>query len=225
LSDQWIIKCFQLADEAHGFKCPEHPEGQRRKWSNQPYIVHPFRVASRTMTLPGVPWSVVCAAVLHDYYEDCQRFIEKYPFIEIPIAVKNLAMELTNTSKVLFPEKNRAARKGIDRERIWDISSWAKAVKLLDRIDNLKDMVNCQDGFKWKYIDETEQLLPYLLTRPDERKCLDLRYGGLFDPRCDEEPMKSILQPLADELRKVISDMKLRMENKAEVTVTQAEAI
>jgi (p)ppGpp synthase/HD superfamily hydrolase len=218
VSDQWIIKCFALADEAHGFKCEEHPDGQKRKWNNQPYIVHPFRVASRTMCLPGVPWEVVCAAALHDYFEDCQSFIKQFPHIELPVRVSSFIDDLTNTSKILYPEKNRAERKKIDRLRIHKIPAWAKAIKLIDRIDNLRDMGYCQDGFKWKYIEETELLLPYLVSQPYERKT-DLTKGTLRDINCDEEPFKTlIIEPLANELLGVIADMRERLENREVLT-------
>ena len=58
-----IIKAAQFARKAHG--------GQKRKFSNEPYIHHPARVAARAMLLPETTEALVCAAWLHDVVEDC----------------------------------------------------------------------------------------------------------------------------------------------------------
>jgi hypothetical protein len=66
--------------------------------------------------------------------------------------------ELTNPSK-LHKHLRRAERKAMDREHIANASRWAKVLKLLDRIDNIRDMRGCDDDF-WKvYAAETRLLV------------------------------------------------------------------
>lgn len=69
--------------------------------------------------------------------------------------------ELTNIPKELRPEANRAERKRQDRERIATISKEAKVVKLIDRIDNLRE-IDINEGFARKYADESMLLVKAL---------------------------------------------------------------
>jgi hypothetical protein len=73
-----------------------------------------------------------------------------------------LVYELTNVSKVEHPEWNRAKRKSADRERIRTISREAKIIKLIDRIDNLREMDGCGDDFLEVYKSESKLLLECL---------------------------------------------------------------
>lgn len=142
--DNIIIKAAQFAELIHRTHEP-------RKFTLRPYIEHPSRVAARVMTIPGVDEDVVCAAWMHDILED-------HPGVEIP-AIFNprcyrMVLALTNPSKD-HPELNRDDRKAMDRDHLRNCDPWVKIVKLVDRIDNLRDLQNCSDGFEYRYAKES----------------------------------------------------------------------
>lgn len=151
-----IIAAAQFAEKAH--------RGQVRKFTNRPYIEHPMRVAGRACLIPSFGEDEIAAAWMHDVLED-------YPFVKIPAIFSpwcyNIVCELTNPSKK-HPELNRAARKAMDREHLATVSREAKIIKLLDRIDNLNEMVGADDDFKRLYAEESRALAEALRVPGDE---------------------------------------------------------
>lgn len=148
-------------------------KGQTRKFHNEPYIVHPMRVAGR-MTLYESPFpffndneiheNAIAAAWLHDVIEDCNITQETLSLL-FNDNVAQLVGELTNPSK--GSKRPRAERKAMDREHIAGASYLAKVIKLLDRIDNVSDMkssikFSSDRQFFNLYKDETFALLTAL---------------------------------------------------------------
>ena len=135
----------------------KYHEGQIRKYSGEPYIVHPMRVAMAVSSHPKIKLFEVQAAILHDVKEDTKISDE-----EISCATSNevlvIVNELTNQTKDLkgIPRRDR---KKLDWERLSKVSNSAKVIKMFDRIDNLRDMVNAPPQFKQMYTDETLELL------------------------------------------------------------------
>lgn len=150
-----------MEEEALEFARKAHGE-QRRKYSEEPYIEHPKRVAETVRTVSHSP-EMICAAYLHDVVEDTsveigeirQRFGEK---------VADLVAELTDEfMKRNYPHLNRKARKQKEVERQAGMSNEAKTIKLADVIDNTHDIVRNDPGFAQKYIREMEALTRVLL--------------------------------------------------------------
>jgi len=83
--------------------------GQKRKYTNEPYIVHPAEVAKIVAGVPGATPDMVAAAWLHDVVEDTGcTFTDIHMAFGIDIAT--LVGWLTDVSK---PEDgNRAHRQG-----------------------------------------------------------------------------------------------------------------
>lgn len=144
-----ILKVAKFAREAHGT--------QLRKYTNNPYIYHPARVASRMMLLDNSNIEMACAAFLHDVLEDTK--VTKQQLIDnFGNEIADLVDELTNKfTKEQYPKLNRKERKEKELERIASISTNAKLIKMLDRIDNLKE-IDLTDGFAVTYLDESHQL-------------------------------------------------------------------
>jgi (p)ppGpp synthase/HD superfamily hydrolase len=191
-----VKKCASIAEEAH--------RGQFRQYTNRPYIEHPMRVAFRAMLIPGVPISVICAAYLHDVYEDCQEWLNKQKVVDISTGVEKLVEWLTNKSKLEHPELNRAARKQIDRDRLSRAPYWVRVLKFLDRIDNLNEFGSAPSGFKWKYLDESRLLGEALLKNADVR-------DSLIDVCFGVGPLE-LLTDLSRELFGIIHRMEAEME-------------
>lgn len=131
---------------------------QRRKYSNEPYIVHPKSVAAIVATVTDdVP--MICAAWLHDVVEDTPVTLEDV-HREFGNEIAELVDDLTDVAK---PEDgNRATRLAIDREHTKNASQRAKTVKLADVIDNLTGIVEADRGFAKKFVLEKQELLTVL---------------------------------------------------------------
>ena len=132
--------------------------GQTRKYTGRPYITHPVRVALRVAAHPIASDELVAAAYLHDVVEDCGVMFEEIER-EFGAAVATMVRHLTNLPKV--PGENRKLRKQKDRERIALVPPECKIVKLIDRIDNLRE-IDPNDGFAKVYADESLLLLEVL---------------------------------------------------------------
>jgi len=155
-----LIRAAQFAAYVH--------HGQTRKYghSDRPYMTHVIRVAGRTMTIPGATIAMGCASWNHDTVEDGENPDEIKRLIRIFFGDETLEMvlELTNPSKD-FPDMPRVHRKLMDREHIATISKGAKTIKLIDRIDNVREMLDdpeTPESFVKLYVPESRLLLDVL---------------------------------------------------------------
>ena len=143
-----IMRAAAFADQSH--------KGQVRKYTGQPYILHPARVAGRSMLLQNASEDVVCAAWLHDVPEDCDVSLERLLRYFSTEAV-GLVSWLTNPSK--GSNAPRAVRKKMDRDHIAAAPLEARQLKLLDRIDNIREMGGAEPDFARLYAKESGLLL------------------------------------------------------------------
>lgn len=149
---------------------------QKRKYTNDSYIIHPLRVMRRVFDYYEnkikYPNSqsykkfllaneyLLMVAVLHDVLEDTS-----FPASEIEaifgLDVKIGVFCLTNPSKN-HPELPREQRKKMDREHLAQIDKCWQIIKLFDRIDNILDLKQAKPDFKRLYITETVLLMDAL---------------------------------------------------------------
>jgi (p)ppGpp synthase/HD superfamily hydrolase len=136
---------------------------QLRKYTNEPYIVHPAEVASIVASVPGATEDMVAAAWLHDVVEDTGcTFTDIHMAFGIDIAT--LVGWLTDVSK---PENgNRATRKAIDRAHTADAPAEAQTIKLADLISNSRSIMAHDPQFAVTYLAE-KRLLLEVLTKGD----------------------------------------------------------
>jgi len=161
--DQRLFDSMNLAYRCH--------DGQKRKFSNEDYIVHPEEVYNDVcLVAPSFNIStedlidLACASYLHDTLEDTD-VTEKEIVAAAGEPVLNLVYQLTNPSKN-FPELKRADRKKMDRDHLAHVSWQAKLIKLRDRICNVRDFVKQKDvvdeKFRKLYAQESRALLEIL---------------------------------------------------------------
>lgn len=118
---------------------------QRRKYTGEPYIVHPVAVAELVKSVPHTE-EMVAAALLHDVVEDTPVSIEQVED-EFGHEVATLVSWLTDVSR---PEDgNRATRKSRDLEHTRHAPAAAKTIKLADLIDNTRT-IKAHDPAFWK---------------------------------------------------------------------------
>jgi (p)ppGpp synthase/HD superfamily hydrolase len=132
-----IIKAAAIAARLH--------KDQKRDNSGKPYVTHLIRVAGRVATLKGVTENDVAGAYLHDVLEDQCDTPEKRDAViqeiirECGMPVMEIVVALTNPSK--GSQLPRHERKQMDRNHLADCSRNIKIIKLVDRIDNLNEML------------------------------------------------------------------------------------
>lgn len=155
-----IITAINIAKKAH--------KGQFRDFTNRPYIEHPSRVASRVAVLPEFEdmdpsnlEELVCIAWLHDVIEDCDpKYVSGIK--KISPSVYRGVIGLTNIySKQSHPDSNRKERKRMEFERISRLPYVIRAIKGVDRLDNLSEM-DLSSSFAKLYLKESKQLLDAL---------------------------------------------------------------
>jgi (p)ppGpp synthase/HD superfamily hydrolase len=155
------IEMVSMLTKAQAFCIAAHSAiGQVRKYSGEPYWLHPWEVAQIVYEhSSGSNAGMLCAAFLHDVVEDTQVNISTIEEQFGPY-VASLVADLTDVSK---PEDgNRATRKGIDREHTANASPDAKTIKLADLISNTKDILTNDLEFARVYIPEKRALLEVL---------------------------------------------------------------
>lgn len=155
--DEKLQKAKTLATRAH--------EGQKRKYTGEPYIKHPEDVYIYVSWLvetwePETALNMCCAAWLHDVLEDCPQITEQEIVASVGPEVLALVKELTNPSKGV--KAPRAVRKQMDRDHLAVVSKEAKIIKLVDRICNLKDIEQGDQDFIPLYTAESRALLEVL---------------------------------------------------------------
>jgi (p)ppGpp synthase/HD superfamily hydrolase len=145
-----LLMAIDLATTAH--------KGQLRKYTGEPYIVHPFAVAGLVRSVTDND-DMLIAALLHDVVEDTSVTLRTILGI-FGETVSGLVDELTDPSKPT--DGNRRVRKGLDLLHTASASKEAKTIKLADLIDNTKTIVACDVNFARVYMAEKKKLLAVL---------------------------------------------------------------
>lgn len=131
---------------------------QRRKYTGEPYIVHPAEVVKTLRSVPHTE-AMICAAWLHDVVEDTGVTLQEVER-EFGAEVASLVEMLTDPSRP--GDGNRERRKALDREHTARASREAKTIKLADLLDNTETILERDPGFARVYMAEKELLLDVL---------------------------------------------------------------
>jgi (p)ppGpp synthase/HD superfamily hydrolase len=149
----------EIIQKAKEFAKMAHEEVQQvRKYTSEPYIVHPASVAKIVASVTNDE-AMICAAWLHDVVEDTPYTISEIK-LHFGEDVASLVSDLTDVSK---PEDgNRKTRKQLDLEHTKNASARAKTVKLADLIDNSQSITKHDPNFAKVYMQEKRNLLEVL---------------------------------------------------------------
>lgn len=132
---------------------------QLRKYTNEPYIVHPREVMAIVSTVASCSHEMRMAALLHDVIEDTgvtRQDLERIFGIEVAALVG----DVTNVAK---PEDgDRAARHAINKAHLQRALPRAKTIKLADIISNIKNIVERDPAFARRYLAEKLDVLEVL---------------------------------------------------------------
>ncbi|QQR40394.1 HD domain-containing protein [Devosia rhizoryzae] len=149
----------ELEQRARAFATAAHGSiDQQRKYTGEPYIVHPLAVAEIVRTVAHSE-EMIAAALLHDVVEDTPVTIEEIE-AEFGPEVAELVGWLTDVSKP--SDGNRRKRKHLDLLHTAKATPAAKTIKLADLIDNTKSIAKHDPSFWHVYRREKEALLEVL---------------------------------------------------------------
>ena len=120
---------INIENKAKEFATKAHSSiGQRRKYTNEPYINHPASVVEIVRTIPHTP-EMLAAAWLHDVVEDTPVTLQDIEFT-FGSEVAELVENLTDVSQ---PQDGvRQVRKEKDRQHLARAKPEAKTIKLAD---------------------------------------------------------------------------------------------
>jgi (p)ppGpp synthase/HD superfamily hydrolase len=123
-----ILKAIKFATEKH--------EGQIRKGSGEPYIVHPIMVSyilAQYKQSKNIE-ELVCAALLHDTLEDTDTTFDEIVNEFTPL-VASLVMELTSDENLI----KQIGKNEYLKIKLCGISNYGLILKLADRLGNISD--------------------------------------------------------------------------------------
>lgn len=160
MDDELLV--FAAGVFAAGAHYASVPGGQKRKYTGEPYIHHPTRVAA---LVEGCSWRsipMLAASLLHDVVEDTGVPLSaiEHHFGDV---VAGFVFELTDYfTPENFPDMNREERKRREAERYVEASFGAKTIKLADMIDNTESIGEHDPEFLKTYGPEKRRLLESL---------------------------------------------------------------
>ena len=151
-------KILEYATAAHA--------GQKRKYTDDDYIIHPIAVA-KLVQAQGGDDNMINAALLHDVLEDTpvthaelRTILHNILSIESAEDVLSLVVELTDVfTKEAFPEYNRDSRKQFEALRLAYVSDRAKAIKRADIEHNSESILDHDPKFAKVFLKEKKNLL------------------------------------------------------------------
>ena len=150
-------RAVKFATKAH--------RGQVRKYTDEPYIMHPLAVAEIVRTVSGHTEEMLVAAVLHDVVEDTDVDINDI-CEEFGTVVGMYVSYLTDVS---VPEDGtRARRKEKDAHHVAAGPAEVHTIKVADLMHNTADIYEHDPRF-WEVYKHEKWFLLNLLTEADSQ--------------------------------------------------------
>lgn len=159
---QLVQEAFKMASTAH--------HGQIRKWSEQPYIWHPVRVAITVGGSYDPTWLAV--ALLHDVVEDCGITVDTLGRM-FSKAVAQGVKQLTDRDLSFGDRKRRQLEKV---NRLAMAAPQVQQIKYADWLDNWPSIRDNDPKFAELYLKEVSECLHEMswLSPLRERLCREL---------------------------------------------------
>jgi guanosine-3',5'-bis(diphosphate) 3'-pyrophosphohydrolase len=141
------------------FAACRHRRQSRNDVGRSPYINHPIAVANLLAEVGEVTdVGTLVAAILHDTIEDTNTTSEELEQ-HFGINVRHIVEELTDDKRL-----DKEVRKQLQIKHAPRLSACAKAIKLADKICNIRDVIDCPPvGWPLQrrkdYLDWTEKVV------------------------------------------------------------------
>lgn len=121
-----IDKAIEFATKAH--------EGQLRKGTSRPYIVHPIEVGDIVSTMTRDE-EVISAAILHDTIEDCEGISQRILAQTFSERVASMVAQESEDKSRTWMERKRATI-----EHLRTASQEVQMIGLADKLSNMRDI-------------------------------------------------------------------------------------
>ncbi|WP_263457985.1 MULTISPECIES: HD domain-containing protein [Tenebrionibacter/Tenebrionicola group] len=143
-----------LEERARRYASQAHAaQGRRRKYTAEPYIMHPAAVAKLVRSVLPEDEAALAAAWLHDTIEDTAATPADIA-ARFGHEVARLVMMVTNPTAP--PGLNRAQRKRLNFAHTARACSRAQTIKLADIIDNTREILLYDPAFARLYLLEKQ---------------------------------------------------------------------
>lgn len=149
---------INIFEDAKEYATSMH-SGQKRKNGND-YIVHPISVSDllAKYKMSHNIEKLKAVAILHDVFEDTDA--SYYDIVNMfGYDIAGLVLELTNNDDM----KNELGKEKYLAYKLKHMTSWALAIKLCDRLDNVSDLHLMDECFRERYAKETMFVIDYIL--------------------------------------------------------------
>jgi (p)ppGpp synthase/HD superfamily hydrolase len=164
-TDDILNKVIEFTNNAHEF----HFKGegpQLRKYTNEPYIIHPISVCNICKQYTS-DICILIAALMHDVLEDTTVSIEIIrEFLSQHLEDKQVTRILTYVNDLTdvytkedYPGLNRKERKKLEVERMSKITPEAQTIKYADIIDNAPSIIANDPKFTTVFVNEALEKL------------------------------------------------------------------
>lgn len=151
---------MKLSERARRFATRAHREaGQKRKFTGEPYIVHPASVVKLLQSINPTE-EMIAAAWLHDVVEDTGVTLETIDALFG--AEVGQYVEMLTDVRTRRTGGSRIDRKNANLIHSAQANAEAQTIKLCDLIDNARDVVVRDPIFAREYILEMKRLLSVL---------------------------------------------------------------
>lgn len=155
----------ELFEDAMIYAIEKH-RGQKRKGSGLPYIMHPFGVMRRIFENKKSKnmYLLAISCLAHDILEDCYDTAEERAVGLYEIMVK-FGPQVASIVDELTLDKDKYATIGKKEYLAAELnimSSYALAIKLCDRLENVCDMIDMDSKFQKYYVAQTRYIISKL---------------------------------------------------------------
>lgn len=150
LDPSLVLQAELLATEAH--------TGQFRKYTGEPYIVHPRNVVSILREITD-DTATLSAGWLRDVVEDTRVTLNTIKVV-FGREIAQLVSDVTNVTT--HADGSRSRRKALERLHLAEAAPKAKTIKLADILDNVPDIAVHDPNFARIYLDEKLEALSCL---------------------------------------------------------------
>lgn len=159
---------FTLVDMARAFNVAAHTSiGQKRKYTNEDYHVHPEEVLQILLTYCDPSPVLQAASLLHDVIEDTNTTRDHIAQV-FGQDVSSLVVQVSDVSKP--SDGNRKVRKDLDLQHLAKASLNGKRLKCADLISNAKSICQYDPAFAKTFLVEMfDILVEFYLLIDDER--------------------------------------------------------
>jgi (p)ppGpp synthase/HD superfamily hydrolase len=151
---------MNIVEHARIFATAAHAAiGQKRKYTGEPYIVHPIEVMNIVKTVNHTE-EMLATALLHDVLEDTKvTYGDLHD--EFGLKIADMVLWMTDISK---PEDgNRETRKALDRQHIAAAPADIHTIKLADLIANTRSILAFDPNFARVYLKEKKMLIDVMV--------------------------------------------------------------